>query len=148
MTMSCHLFKKGWSGLILFMKIVLSPQESIRINFDVSDVDYNPISGQRSTVDIATNMIFEIEFIAGTNSEFSPVQTLGAPNLADLTIDFDYRLICTEGSCGNDCSQTSNCLPFPDACCMMGMCEEDMCQMVTCLNGGICDVRITYIIMW
>ena len=31
------------------------------------------------------------------------------------TISYRYRIICTDGSCGNDCSQTVNC-PHASAC--------------------------------
>ena len=115
-------------------------QETIRISFDISDVDVNIISGLVSTVDIATNMIFEIGQIPGTNPSFSQMQTLGAPLLTDLSMEFSYRLICTENTCGSDCSQTTNCQPFPDAC------EVDVaCQTVTCSNGGTCAVSILFI---
>ena len=54
----------------------------------------------------------------------------------DLTVSFEYRLICTPGSCGSDCSQTTGCAGFPAAC-PAGCGASD-----PCLNGGTCTVSV------
>lgn len=110
-------------------------QETIRVFFDIVDVDIDPQTLGRTTFPISINTFAELPRIQGTNSEFSDIETIGGPILADLTITFQYRLICTAGFCGNDCSQTTNCPGFPEAC-PPGCSAENPCP-----NGGTCEVN-------
>ena len=83
---------------------------------------------------IASNVVFDIGRFQGTASDFSAVQSLGAPYLSDLTMMFQYRVTCTQGFCGSDCSQTANCAATPAAC------PESCGSNTPCLNGGTCMV--------
>ena len=49
-----------------------------------------------------------------------------------LNLTFQYRVICSAGTCGSDCSQTTNCQPFPS-------CVPITCADSPCLNGGTCS---------
>ena len=102
--------------------------------FDIVDIDIDPRTNTLTTATIASGIILDIGRFGGTNPEFSVIETLGAPNLADLTMTLQYRVICTQGFCGSDCSQTANCGGFPAAC--PATCGDN----TPCLNGGTCEV--------
>ena len=97
------------------------------------DEDIDPISRALSHDLIAPMTFREIHQPMGIDSEFRRLSIRGAFTV-DLNITFDYRLICTPGSCGSDCSQTSSCPSFPAAC--PAACGDTM----PCLNGGSCRV--------
>ena len=55
-------------------------------------------------------------------------------------LELRYRVICTTGTCGSTCSQTTSCNPFPSACSTTVTpvdCGDSPCQ-----NGGTCNVYI------
>ncbi len=69
------------------------------------------------------------------------------------TITYRYRVICTDGMCGNDCSQTTNCQSWSPACNGIGSpatqppvtdptSPDNPCFPNPCLNGGMCMVSI------
>lgn len=112
----------------IFPTTAFRPTNTIRIIMDIAHVE------DASTTPIVSNFVQEISRIPGTNPAFSNIMTGAAPNLDTLTIQFRYRLICTSGTCGNDCSQTTGCSGFPEAC-------PSSCDATTpCMNGGTCDV--------
>ena len=98
---------------------------------DIVDVDLNLISQMRSTVVITSNLLFEVS--QGVSETFRS-EVLGGATLTNLELRMEHRLICTPGSCGPDCTQTTNCIPFPPAC--PSVCDEP------CVNGGICQVSL------
>ena len=71
-------------------------------------------------------------------SEIFRNESLGGSILDTLELQVQYRLICTVGFCGPDCSQSSNCQPFPPACPVE---ESAVCD---CMNGGTCQVSVLY----
>ena len=79
------------------------------------DVDIDPSTNVKTTDTIAPNVLFEIYQPQGTNANFRD-EVIGGANLVNLQLRLQYRLICTPGSCGADCSQTTGCSPFPPAC--------------------------------
>ena len=88
----------------------------------------------RTTVPItSSNLILEV--FQGVNENFVN-ETLGGALLSTLQLRLQFRLICTPGSCGTDCSQTTNCSPYPPAC------RPDCDNSMPCMNGGTCMVRI------
>ena len=64
------------------------------------------------------------------NATYTSIQTFTGAN--SLTLMFQYRVICSAGTCGSDCSQTTNCTPFPS-------CVPLTCADSPCLNGGTCS---------
>ena len=105
------------------------------MSFDIVDIDIDPRTNTLTTATIASGIILDIGRFRGTNPEFSAIETLGAPNLADLTMTLQYRVICTQGFCGSDCSQTASCGGFLAAC--PATCGDN----IPCLNGGRCEVH-------
>jgi hypothetical protein len=97
-------------------------------------VDVDPRTNRRSTVSIA-NIFAELSRIPRTNPELSNTVFVADGTLHDLVLTFQYRLICTEGFCGSDCSQTTNCPSFPPLC--VPACSAE----VPCPDGGMCQVN-------
>ena len=105
--------------------------------FNIVDEDIDPITNSRRTVRIE-NIFAEMSRVQGINPVISSVQTLGGGIIEDLMLTFQYRLICTDGFCGNDCSQTTNCPDFAPLC----PSEPSQCSAeMGCLNSGTCQVR-------
>ena len=126
--------------LINFCTVILSLlskilQDTLRVIFEINDEDIDPITNALSIDAIAPMTFREIFQPTGINPEFQTLSVAGAFTV-DLNITFDYRLICTPGSCGSDCSQTNNCPSFPAACPVA--CSDAM----PCLNGGSCQVGV------
>ena len=112
-----------WNLLVLFI------QNNLRVITDITHME-----GNRNEI-IVHNFVQPLGRISGTNSTFSSNITFFATAPSTLTIQLRYRLICTAGSCGSDCSQTTGCLTFPQAC------VPDCDQSTPCMNGGTCQVR-------
>ncbi len=86
----------------------------------------------------------------------APSETFGeAATSSDgaAMITYRYRVICTDGSCGNDCSQTTDCQSWSPACDGIGTpatqpprtqpsSSTNPCISSPCLNGGTCMVSV------
>ena len=116
------------------MKCSFIVQEEIRLSIEISDEDIDLNTGARSLIRIQ-NFIYEIPRSQPTSTAFSSLQTLESSHTPPLRLTFRFRLTCTPGSCGSDCTQTSNCTPFPNAC------ELECNNAMQCQNGGRCMVR-------
>ena len=118
--------------LSIYVSIILYyTQQRLRIMAEIADVDINPTSGASEQRFILNSLpIAEISRPSAPNAAFINTQTFSGPN--SLTIIFQYRIICSAGTCGSDCSQTTNCQPFP-------LCVPITCADSPCLNGGNCS---------
>ena len=105
-------------------------QQSLRLQAAIADVDRDPLTGSLQLPPIlGTTPIATISRPAAPSATFTSTQTFNGAN--SLTLSYQYRVICTSGTCGSDCSQTTNCQPFPS-------CVPITCADQPCLNGGTC----------
>jgi hypothetical protein len=95
----------------------------------IADVDTNPMTGAPEQRFILRSfpIVDQISRPSAPNSTYTNIQTFSGAN--SLTLTFQYRVICSAGTCGNDCSQTTNCQPFPS-------CVPITCADSPCLNNG------------
>ncbi len=117
----------------------------------VSARDYDAAAGAGSdTFGEIGSPFFDLARPAAPSETFS--DTLSATQ-GEATIRYRYRVICTDNSCGNDCSQTANCPQWSSACDGIGtfgtptpttdsMSLPNPCLQSPspCLNGGSCLV--------
>ena len=92
-------------------------------------MDMNPSGGVNLEFILRSSTLASLSRPSSPYSEVSPAQTYIGTN--SLTLSFQYRIICTAGTCGSDCSQTTNCTSFPT--CLPTICDDFPCQ-----NGGTC----------
>ena len=97
---------------------------------EIADVDTNSRTG---TVELEfilrSTTLVSLSRPSAPSSGFTSTQSYNGAN--SLTLSYQYRIICTEGTCGSDCSQTTNCTPFP-------ACTPTTCADSPCQNGGTC----------
>jgi hypothetical protein len=79
---------------------------------------------------LGSSPIIEISRPSAPNTTFTYTQTFNGPN--SLTLTYQYRVICSAGTCGDDCSQTTSCQSFPS-------CVPLTCADSPCLHGGSCN---------
>ena len=104
-------------------------QQTLRLRMDITHTE-----GGRNIL-IVANFVQQFEDIPGTDAAFSSNITFFATAPSTLHVKLRYRLICTPGTCSRDCSQTSGCRGFSQACVL------DCNATVPCLNGGTCEVN-------
>ena len=106
-------------------------QQQLRVQVEIADIDRNPTSGSIMQQFVqGVSPIGTISRPSAPNAAFSSTQNFTGANSLSLT--FQYRVICTTGTCGSTCSQTANCQPFPS-------CTPITCADSPCLNGGTCS---------
>lgn len=111
-------------------------QEIIRILAEIVDADdQNVIPSSLYEIIMSSRPILLIERPKVPFSEYTLFSPFYGPNSLSLT--FEHRVICSAGTCGSDCSQTTNCLSFPS--CTPLTCADSPCQ-----NGGTCTLVCTY----
>ena len=111
--------------------------------------DFDPATGSTSPMlqPIATPFL-DIVRPSSPSNTFSDVTTFSQ---GSATMMARYRVICTAGSCGNDCSQTTGCSSWTAACdgnstfttpppATTVPSSTNPCFPPPCLNGGACDV--------
>jgi hypothetical protein len=120
------------AGVSIFVVIrILRLVLWLRILAAIADVDTNPMTGAREQEFILGSFpVVEISHPSAPNSTFTDIQTFRGAN--SLTLTYQSRVICSAGTCGDDCSQTTNCQPFPS-------CVPLTCADSLCLNGGTCS---------
>ena len=116
---------------VLVLIIIIIIQQQLRLLVVIDDVDTDPVTGapvQESILGLFP--ITEISRPSAPNATFTNTRTFSGAN--SLTLTYQYRVICSAGTCGSDCSQTSNCQPFPS-------CVPVTCADSPCMNGGTCS---------
>ena len=127
--MECWRKYNNRNAYSVYQIIIL--QQQLRLLIVIHDVDTNLITGAPVQETIQESFpIAEISRPSAPNATFTNTQTFIGAN--SLTITFQYRIICNTSTCGSDCSQTSNCQPFPS-------CVPITCADSPCLNGGTCS---------
>lgn len=109
-------------------------QETIRVIFDIWDVDFDPVENTHPTIPIAQNVYFDIVQPGSTSVVWSSIQSTRASNLPDLTIRYQYRLICIPGFCGVYCTTEALFCPVILAACNCQSnsdCSDATCQVCT-----------------
>ena len=133
---SCNILISEMSTLTLFVVmqalIILLMQEIVRILAEIVDVDENSISISSEEIIMSRRAILLLQQPLPPSSRQNYVQqSFFSSRFLNLT--FQYRVICTAGSCGSNCTQTTNCpLPPPD-------CVPITCADSPCFNGGTCS---------
>ena len=106
-------------------------QQVLRIQVTVADVDQNPVTkAPEQEFILSSNALLDIPRPSAPSATYTNIQTFNGAN--SLSLKFQYRVICSAGTCGSDCSRTSNCQPFPS-------CVPLTCADSPCLNGGTCS---------
>lgn len=121
---------------------LLYMQQVLRIQASIADADEDQMTGgqiQDFILTASSGTIVEIRRPSAPNATFTNIQTFNGAN--SLTLTYQYRIICSSGTCGSDCSQTTNCGSFPS-------CTPITCADSPCLNSGTCtDVsELQYIV--
>ena len=126
-------FKVAYFHCLFFLETAfVYMQEVLRLQASIADADQDPVTGrpvQQFILSTSSGTIADIRRPSAPNATFTNIRTFNGPN--SLTLTYQYRIICTAGTCGSDCSQTTNCLPFPS--CTPLTCADSPCQ-----NGGTC----------
>ena len=106
-------------------------QQQLRLLAVIADTDTNSVTGQpEQEFILSLSPIAEISRPLAPNATYTDIETFNGAN--SLTLKFQYRIICTPSKCGSDCSQTTNCTPFPS-------CVPLTCADSPCLNSGTCS---------
>lgn len=110
-------------------------QQVLRMQANIVDTDRDPMTGgpvQEFILSTSSGTIVDIRRPSAPNATFTNIRTFSGPN--SLTLTYQYRIICSTGTCGSDCSQTTNCQPFSSCTPATPLtCADSPCQ-----NGGTC----------
>ena len=120
------------------------------MTFSARDYDPPVGAGSPSFGEIGSPF-FDLDRPSAPSEIFSDMMTA---TQGGATINYRYRVICTDSSCGNDCSQTVNCPQWSSACGDSTgsfatqapntdpSSPTDPCSRSPspCLNGGLCMV--------
>ena len=111
--------------------IHLELQEAIRLRTEIADVDRNPTSGATELEFILrSSTLATIYRPSAPSAGFTSTQNYTGAN--SLVLSYQYRIVCTAGTCGSDCTPRDNCVPFP-------ACTPTICADSPCQNGGTCS---------
>ena len=105
-------------------------KQLLRLLGTIADLDSDPITeAPVQQFILSSDPIVDIVRPSAPSATYTNIRTFNGPNA--LTLTYQYRIICTVGTCGSDCSQTTTCPPFPS--CTPLTCADSPCQ-----NGGTC----------
>lgn len=111
--------------------IHLELQEAIRLKAEIADVDTTSNMGATQLEFILrSSTLATIRRPSAPSAGFTSTQNYTGAN--SLVLSYQYRIVCTAGTCGSDCTQTVNCDPFP-------ACTPTTCADSPCQNGGTCS---------
>ena len=124
-----------FGNCLLTVHIYMYMQQVLRMQASIVDTDRDPMTGgplQEFILSTSSGTIVDIRRPSAPNATFTNIQTFSGPN--SLTLTYQYRIICSTGTCGSDCSQTTNCQPFSSCTPATPLtCADSPCQ-----NGGTC----------
>ena len=96
----------------------------------IADIDIDQMTGApEQELILNTFPVATFSHPSAPSATYTSIQTFNGANFLFLT--FQYQVICSAGICGSNCSQPTNCLPFPS--CVSLICADSLCQ-----NGGTC----------
>ena len=102
----------------------------MRILAEIVDVDENSVSSSEETIMSERPILLLRQPLPPSLRQNYVQESFFSSILLNLT--FQYRVICSAGTYGSDCLQTSNCQPFPS-------CVPITCADSPCMNGGTCS---------